>query len=43
LKIDQANEEIKETDRKRMELQAMAGPSKIPYMNLQNIPGIIAR
>ena len=42
LKIDQANEEIKETDRKRMELQAMAEPSKIPYMNLQNIPGSIA-
>ncbi|MGA9151816.1 MAG: hypothetical protein WBZ36_14655 [Candidatus Nitrosopolaris sp.] len=40
LRIDQANTEIKQADQKR--LQAIAGPSKIPYSNLQNIPGIIA-
>jgi hypothetical protein len=42
LKIDQANEEIKQADRKRMELQAMTGPSKVPYTNSQNIPRVIA-
>lgn len=42
LKIDEENERIREADRKRMELQAMTGPCKIPYANLQSIQGIIA-
>ena len=37
LRIDQANEKIKQADQKRLQLQVMA-PGKIPYPNLQ-FPG----